>query len=121
MRDVLVTWISVGCGVLALLGVIAMIVRRPLGVAHLGAVAVVELAVLVQVVLAIVDLARGAEVDGVALFIAYLAFAVIVLPVGALWAVGEKNRWSGAVLAVAALGLVVTLIRMDAVWLAPRG
>lgn len=121
MRDWLVTAISVGCGLIALLGVIAMIIRRPLGIAHLAAVALVELAVLVQVVLAVVELVRGAEVDGVALFVAYLVFAVVVLPGGALWAVGERNRWSGAVLAVAALALVVTLVRMDAVWLAPGG
>ena len=121
MRDGLVTAISLGCGVLALLGVIAMIFRRPVGVGHLAATALVEIAVLVQVVLAVTGLARGAEVDGVALFVAYLAFALVVLPAGALWAVGEKNRWSGGVLAVAALALVVTLIRMDSVWLASGG
>lgn len=121
MRDWFVVSISVGCGVLALLGLLAMITRRPLGVGHLAAAAVVELAVLVQVVLAVVDLFRGADVEGIALAIAYLVFAVIVVPAGALWAVGERNRWSGAVLGVAALALVVTLVRLDAVWLAPGG
>ncbi len=121
MRDWLISAISVACGVLVLLGGVAMITRRPLGVGHLAAVAVVELAVLVQVVIAIVDLVRGAKVEGVALAIAYLLFAVIVLPAGALWALGEKTRWSGAVLGVAALALIVTFLRLDTVWLAPSG
>jgi hypothetical protein len=119
MRDWLVMAISVGCGLLVLLGLIAMITRRPLGVGHLAVVAVVELAVLTQVVLAVIGLIGGADVDGLALFLAYLGFAVVVLPAGALWAVGEKNRWSGGVLAVAALALVVTLTRLAAVWIMP--
>jgi hypothetical protein len=121
VRDWLVNSIAMGCGILVLLGGFAMITRRPLGVGHLAAAAVVELAVLVQVVLAIIDVIGGAEVESLALFIAYVVFAVIVLPAGALWAVGEKNRWSGAVLGVAALALVVTLLRLDAVWLTPSG
>jgi len=52
---------------------------------------------------------------------AIFALALAVLPAGGLWAVGEKTRWSGGVLAVAALALVVTLVRMDAVWLAGGG
>lgn len=121
MRDLLVTVISVGCGLLALAGLIAVLVRRPIGALYLVAVAVVELVVLVQVVLAIVGLARGAEVDGIALFVAYLVFSAVVLPIGGLWAVGENDRWSGAVVAISALALVVTLVRMDAVWLGPGG
>jgi len=121
MRDWLVTAIAVGCGLLVLLGLVAMITRRPLGVGHLAVAAVVELAVLGQVVLAVLGLIGGAEVDGLALFLAYLGFAVVVLPAGALWAVGERNRWSGGVLAVAALALVVTLLRLDAVWVAAGG
>jgi hypothetical protein len=119
MRDWLVLAISVGCGLLVLLGLIAMITRRPLGVGHLAVAAVVELAVLTQVVLAVIGLIGGAEVEGLALFLAYLGFAVVVVPAGALWAVGEKNRWSGGVLAVAALALVVTLTRLSAVWIMP--
>jgi hypothetical protein len=121
VRDWLVNSIALGCGLLVLLGGFAMITRRPLGVGHLIAAALVELAVLVQVVLAVIDIVRGAEVESLALFIAYAGFAVIVLPAGALWAVGEKNRWSGAVLGVAALALVVTMLRLDAVWLSPNG
>ena len=80
-------------------------------------VELLELMVLVQAVLAVADLVGGAEVDGLALFLAYLVFALIVLPVAAIWALGEPNRWSGAVVDVAALALAVTMVRMDAVWI----
>jgi hypothetical protein len=120
--DVLTTILYVGCGVLAVLGLVATLAKRPLGSVHLIAAAVVELGVLVQSIAAVIGLVRGAEVEGLALFLAYLAFAIVVLPAGVLWAVGEPNRWSGAVLAVAALALAVTVLRMDAVWLSgPRG
>ena len=134
MHDGLNTGIVIAALVLALLGLIATLVRRPLGITHLVGAAGVEIAVLVQAILAVVGLAGGSgEVNGLALFIAYLVFAIVVLPVGTLWALGEpnrwraqgasaaKNQWSGAVLAVASLALVVTLTRLDAVWSTPSG
>lgn len=120
MQSELVTGVLVACGVLAVLGGLASLLRRDVGTSHLLVAAVVEVAVLVQAVLAVVRLVSGHEVSGgVALFVAYLLFSLVVLPAGALWAVGERNRWSGSVLAVAALALVVTYVRMDAVWLGP--
>lgn len=116
MVDGFVFVLVIGCLVLVLAGLVSTLVDRPPGLLHLAAAAVVEVAVVVQVVLAVIGLLTGARVDGLALFIAYAGFAVVVLPLGALFAVEEKTRWSGIVLAVASLALVITLWRMSGVW-----
>lgn len=117
MVDGLVLGLVIACLGLVAAGLLAAALNRPLGLAHLAASAVVEIAVLVQVVAAVVGLFTGARVDGLALFIAYAGFALVVLPLGTLFAVEEQTRWSGVVLAVASLALVITLWRMSGVWL----
>lgn len=116
MVDGFVLVLVIGCGVLVAAGLLSALLGRALGLPDLAAAAVVEVAVVVQIVMAVVGLLTGARVDGLALFIAYAGFAVVVLPLGALFAVEEKSRWSGVVLAVASLALIITLWRMSAVW-----
>lgn len=76
----------------------------------------VELAVLVQLVVAIVsllgsdrDIARGT-------FVGYLVGAVLVPPIGVAWAVGEKNRYGSAVLLVVFLVIPVMVLRLHDIW-----
>ena len=116
MNDRFVVVLMMACLVLVLAGLLSSALNRPPGLGHLAAAAAVELGVLAQLVIAAVALVGGASVDGLALFLAYMAFCAVVLPIGALYAVEEKTRWSGVVLAVASLALIITLWRLNGVW-----
>lgn len=121
MIDGYVAVLMTACLVLVAVGLLASLLSRPPGIVHLVITAAIEAAVLVQMVIATVGLLRGARVESLALFLAYAAFCVVVLPIGALFAFAERNRWSGAVFAVASLALVVTLWRLNALWVGTRG
>jgi hypothetical protein len=56
-------------------------------------------------------------VSGV-LFVAYLVGALIVLPVGALWAMAESSRWGAGALAIACLVIPVLELRLHDIWTA---
>jgi hypothetical protein len=114
--DGFVTVLMSACLALLAAALVSSALRRSPGVAHLAVAAAIEIAVVVQVGIALVRLVGGAEVHGVALFLAYAAFCVVVLPIGTLFAIEEKTRWSGVILAVSSLALIITLWRLNGVW-----
>ncbi|PVE95941.1 hypothetical protein [Microbacterium sp. TPD7012] len=90
--------------------------RRPSDVS-VGALALVELLLVVQVIAAIVAPLAGNPPTGDLLeYWVYLVSAVL-LPVGAvLWALMERSRWSTVILGVAALAIAIMLWRMQVIW-----
>ena len=72
--------------------------------------------IVVQVLIAVVLLVAGERPDELGTFVGYLVVAVILLPIGTLWALAERSRWGTAVLAVACFTLVVVLVRLQDVW-----
>ncbi|MFJ4224804.1 hypothetical protein [Microbacterium sp. NPDC089695] len=82
-----------------------------------GALALVELLLVVQVVAAIVAPFAGNPPTGDPLeYWVYLVSAVL-LPIGAvLWALMERSRWSTVILGVAALAVAVMVWRMHVIW-----
>ncbi|MEV4667043.1 hypothetical protein [Microbacterium sp. LWO12-1.2] len=90
--------------------------RRPSDFS-VGALALVEVLLIVQVVVAIVAPLTGNPPTGDLLeFWVYLVSAVL-LPIGAvLWALMERSRWSTVILGVAALAIGVMLWRMQVIW-----
>ncbi|MFF2390634.1 hypothetical protein [Agromyces sp. NPDC058064] len=83
----------------------------------LGALALVELLLLVQVVVAIAAPAFGNSPTGSPLeFWVYLVSAALLPPAAAFWALLERNRWSTVVLGVAALSVGVMVYRMLQIW-----
>jgi hypothetical protein len=107
-------WLSLAVGLLSLL--LGLIGRPPSGVS-VGAQALVELYLIVQLVASIVIVASGARAKNDTVeFFAYLITAVII-PIGAvLWAVLERSKWSTVVLGVSALAIAVMLVRMHQIW-----
>ncbi|MEV4735456.1 MULTISPECIES: hypothetical protein [unclassified Microbacterium] len=90
--------------------------RRPSDLS-VGALALVELLLVAQVVTAIVAPFAGNPPTGDLLeYWVYLVSAVL-LPIGAvLWALMERSRWSTVILGVAALAVAVMVWRMHVIW-----
>ena len=116
MNTPLVVAATVAAVVLAVLGGLSTALRRRTGTAHLAVTAVLEVLLVVQAVVAGVELAGGQRPAELATFLAYLG-SVLLLPVaGLLWARSEPTRWAGTVLAVAALAVAVMLWRLLDLW-----
>lgn len=83
----------------------------------LGAVALVQLGLLIQLIasIALVLAGQRAELDTVEFF-AYLIVALMVPLAAAFWALIERTRWSTIILAVGALTVAVMLVRMNQIW-----
>ena len=78
--------------------------------------AVVEGAIVLQALVALVLTVRGdGPADGVT-FWGYLLTALLLLPIAAAWAFAERTRWSSVVLVVAALTIVVMEWRLVQIW-----
>ncbi|MRG61427.1 hypothetical protein GE115_16340 [Agromyces sp. CFH 90414] len=112
------TWVQVGVSVAAgLLCLVLGLAGRLPSDLTIGALALVELLLIAQVVTALVAPAVGNEPTGSVLeFWVYLVSAALLPPAAAFWALLERNRWSTVVLGVAALAVAVMLYRMFQIW-----
>ena len=98
------------CVILGLAG------RRPSDLS-VGTLALVELLLVAQVVLAIVAPFAGNEPTGSVLeFWVYLVSAALLPPAAVFWALLERSRWSTVIMGIAALAVAVMLWRMHAIW-----
>jgi hypothetical protein len=103
--------------VFAVVSLVYVLRKKPVGPVQLGGLALVEAALIVQVVLAVIKLADGQRPHGgMALFIGYLAGSLVILPVAAVWGLGDRSRWGSAVVVVAYLVIAVLAVRMEQVW-----
>ncbi|KEP75006.1 membrane protein [Microbacterium sp. SUBG005] len=112
------TLVQVGLAVLA--GVVAvgagLIGRRP-GDVTVGSLALIELLLIVQIVVAIIAPFAGNPPTGSLLeFWTYLVSAALVPIAGVAWALLERSRWSTVVMGVAALAVAVMVWRMHVIW-----
>jgi hypothetical protein len=116
MVDILVYPIVVAAlGFAAWALVAALINRNPRELFVIGA-AVVELLLLIQAVVAIVMMITGNGPDETALFISYLVFVLLLMPIGLFWALAEKSRWGTAVLVFVALVVAALMVRLQDIW-----
>jgi hypothetical protein len=98
------------CVVLGLAG------RRPSDVS-VGALVLVELLLIAQVVIAVVAPFAGNPPTGSVLeFWTYLVSAVLLPAAGVVWALLERSRWSTVILGVVALSIAVMVWRMQTIW-----
>lgn len=89
---------------------------RPVILRQLWGGAVVEGALVVQMVVAgVVSATSGGASDPV-LFWGYFVTALFLLPIAAVWAFAERSRWSSVVLAVAALTVAFLEWRLWQIW-----
>ena len=90
---------------------------RDLELAPLVLTGVVELLLLVQGVVVVVRLVAGDRPQSTLIVIAYLIGVLLVPPVGALWALGDRSRWGNAVLGVTGLAAATMTVRLWDLWL----
>ena len=108
--------VTVAClaGVLCI--VLGLAKRFP-GDVSMGAVALVELLLVVQLVIAIIAPLVGNGPSGsLAEFYIYLISAIILPLAGGFWALIERNRWSTVILGGVCLAIAVMVYRMGQIW-----
>ncbi|WP_024288020.1 hypothetical protein [Cellulomonas sp. KRMCY2] len=89
---------------------------QPVVLRQLWGAAVVEAALLIEVVIAVVLAVNGTTPADVPTFWGYLVTTLVILPVAAAWAFAERTRWSSVVLLVAALTVAFLQYRLLQVW-----
>tara|TARA_B100000678_G_scaffold44806_2_gene34656 strand:+ start:1087 stop:1455 length:369 start_codon:yes stop_codon:yes gene_type:complete len=112
------TYVQVAVAVVAgaLCIVLGLAERRPSDLT-VGSLALVELLLLAQIVIAIIAPFAGNPPTGSLLeFWVYLVSAALVPPAAVLWALLERSRWSTVVLGVAALAVAIMVYRMQVIW-----
>ena len=98
------------CIVLGLAG------RRPSDLT-VGALALLELLLIAQVVVAIAAPFLGNPPTGSLLeFWVYLVSAVLLPPAAVAWALLERSRWSTVIMGITALAVAVMVWRMHVIW-----
>ncbi|WP_395243566.1 hypothetical protein ACGGZK_15745 [Agromyces sp. MMS24-K17] len=111
-------WLQVGVATLAGLLCLGLgLVGRVPSDLSLGSLALVELLLIGQVVVAAVAPLAGNQPSGSALeFWIYLVSAALLPPAAGFWALLERTRWSTVILGVAALAVAVMVYRMFQIW-----
>ncbi len=112
------TWAQVAIAVMAgLLAVILGFAGRKPSDLTLGSLALVELLLIAQLVVAIVAPFTGNEPVGSVLeFYTYLISAIILPVAAGFWALIDRSKWSTVILGVTALAIAVMVYRMQQIW-----
>jgi hypothetical protein len=116
MIDALAYSLIALAGVAVIWGVVTAIANKPPGKAQLLYAAGVETVTVVQSIIAAAKIIGGFRPTELATTIGYLIGIVILIPFAWLWANVERNRFSGIVLAVAALAVLAMTLRLLMLW-----
>ncbi len=93
-------------------GVVVAVRDRPPGRVTLGVTGLAALLTLVQTLVAGYDLVQGRRPPELATYVGYLLGIVVVLPLAGAWALAERTRWSGVVVAVGGFTVAVMTARL---------
>ena len=97
-------------------GLLTAMLDKPPGKAQLLFAAGLWLLTATQSVVALARLAAGYRPADLATTIGYLLAILILIPLAWFWANNERTRWSGVVLAVAALSVLAMTLRLLQLW-----
>ena len=95
--------------------------RRPTSEAQMIGAIVVEVALLVQAVIALIQLFGGHDVAEPVTFVAYSIGVLLALPLGFYLAREERTRWGSVCLCFTAVVVAVMMLRLLQLWQAPVG
>lgn len=108
--------IIVACAAGVLCLVLGFAGRRP-GDLSVGSLALVELLLIAQVVIAFIAPLVGNPPSGDLLeYWVYLVSALLLPVGGVIWALIERSRWSTVIMGVVALAIAVMVWRMHVIW-----
>jgi hypothetical protein len=116
VNDGFAVLVMVALGVAAAWAAVEVTRNRALNVPLLVGVVVLELLLAGQLGVGVVQLAGTDRDVPVLEFLAYQVGALLVLPVGVVWALAERSRYGPAVLIACCLTLVVMTARMQQIW-----
>jgi hypothetical protein len=106
--------VAVAAGLLCLIAGLAG--RRPSDLT-VGSLALVELLLLAQIVIAIIaPLAGNPPMGSLLEFWVYLVSAALLPLAAVAWALLERSRWSTVIMGIAALSIAVMVWRMNVIW-----
>ena len=117
----MILWFTLAQIVVAVLAGLVCIIaglagRRPSDLT-VGSLALLELMLIAQVVVAIIAPFVGNPPTGSALeFWVYLVSAALLPVAGAAWALLERSRWSTVIMGIAAAAVAVMVWRMHIIW-----
>lgn len=97
-------------------GLVTAIADKPPGAKQLIFAAFVELVTVVQSLIAALRLVLGFRPAEPVTTIGYLIVIVILIPLAWFWANSERTRFSGVVMAVAALSVLGMTLRLLSLW-----
>lgn len=112
------TYVQVGVAVVAglLCVVLGLAGRRPSDVSVAG-LALLELLLIIQIVVAIIAPLTGNPPTGSLLeYWVYLVSAALIPPAAVAWALLERSRWSTVIMGIGALAVAVMVWRMQVIW-----
>ncbi len=116
MSIVLTYIVALLAGALSLWALWFVIRNRPVILRQLWGAAVVEVALVIQLVLSAVMMASSnKEFDPVNMW-GYLIVVLLILPIAAFWAFAERTRWSSVVLMVASWTVIFLELRLLQIW-----
>ena len=78
--------------------------------------AVVELLILAQLLVAMIAVTTGDRPDSTLTFLGYAVAELLILPAGVFWSQAERSRSSTLVITVACLAVPVMTARMLQIW-----
>ncbi|OLT14641.1 hypothetical protein BJF78_18215 [Pseudonocardia sp. CNS-139] len=110
--------VLVALGALAVYGIALSALNRPPDVWTKRVAGAVTALLLVQAVIAAVQVFGGVTLPETSTFLIYLVVSVCVLPIATQFATAEPTRWGGAVVAVGAIATAVAVWRLDGLWAA---
>lgn len=106
--------VAVAAGLLCM--ILGLAGRRPSDLS-VGALALVEVLLIAQIVVAIIAPFVGNPPSGSPLeYWVYLISAALVPPAAVFWALIERSRWSTVIMGIAALAVAIMLWRMQVIW-----
>ncbi|MFJ9934737.1 hypothetical protein ACIRSJ_16645 [Streptomyces virginiae] len=117
MLDALTVAIGVAALALAAWCGFAALRDQPTKDWHFIGMAVVTVLVLAQLVIGLVQLARGEKPDeGTVIFVAYLLGAFATVPAAGLLSLTERTKWGSVTVAAGAVVLAVLEVRLYDIW-----
>jgi hypothetical protein len=111
------TWTLVALSLAAMVYAVVLAARnKRIDWTALGVLGVVEVGLIAQLVVGLVQLGgTDRDVSG-PFFVGYLIGALVVLPIGAFWALAESSRWGAGALAVACAVIPIVELRLYDLW-----